>query len=154
MKHTILWVILGTTLVVPTTRTLFAESVKLDPMLIEEVSKETNFQSVVDEFMKRALANPAITFEQPSGQPLEVTSEALARAKQWLAQVLAKATRGDVDVAALQHAAAEVGLTTAELDALQADLAASLTDAAIPVTDQQVLLATLEAAQTDLLALQ
>ncbi len=139
-------------LVLASATTLYAESQKLGSVPIESASKEANFQLVVDEFIQRALANPAVTFEQPSGEPYEATPADLARVQQWLGQVLAQATRGDVDVAALQHAAADIGLTAPELDALQADLAASLTDAAIPVTDQQVLLATLEAAHPDALS--
>ncbi len=153
MKRLALHVLAGLAILTIGPGVLQAES--LEPAPIEPASQEdAALRVVADDFIQRALTNPTVTLEQPSGQPLEVTSEELARAQQWLAQVLAKATRGEVDVTALQHAAAEVGLTAPELDALQADLAASLTTAAIPTKDQQVLLATLEAAQTDLLALQ
>ncbi len=155
MKHTTFSVMVGMALVVASATSLQAESLTLESAPIEPISEETaKFQEAADDFIQRALINPAVTFEQSSGEPYEFTPADLARAQQWLGQVLANATRGEVDVAALQHAAAEVGLTAPELDALQADLAASLTTAAIPVKDQQVLLATLEAAQTDLLALQ
>ncbi len=138
-----------------TLQVVHAESLKLEPAPIEPVNEEVaKLQGAAEDFIQRALTNPAVTFEQPSGELHEFTPADLARAQQWLVQVLANATSGEVDVAALQKSAADIGLTTAELGALQSDLAASLTTTAMPIKDQQALLATLEAAQTDLLALQ
>ncbi len=113
--------------------------------LYERLGGQAAISAVVDDFVPRAAANPAVNFTR-QGQPRtwEATPENVAKLKKHLVQFVSVATGAtDVIYEGRDMVAAHQGLniTDAEFDALAADLAASCDKLGVPAKEKEELLA-------------
>lgn len=113
--------------------------------LFERLGGEAAIKAVVDDFVPRAAANPAVNFTR-QGQPRtwEATPENVEKLKKHLVQFVSMATGAkDAVYEGRDMVAAHEGLkiTDAEFDALAADLAASCDKLGVPAKEKDELLA-------------
>lgn len=113
--------------------------------LYERLGGQAAISMVVDDFVPRAAANPAVNFTR-QGQPRtwEATPENIAKLKKHLVQFVSIATGAkDIAYEGRDMVAAHEGLkiTNAEFDALAADLAASCDKLGVPSKEKAELLA-------------
>lgn len=113
--------------------------------LYERLGGQAAISAVVDDFVPRAAANPAVNFTR-QGQPRtwEATPENVDKLKKHLVQFISIATGAtDVVYEGRDMVAAHEGLkiTDAEFDALAADLAASCDALGVPAQEKAELLA-------------
>lgn len=127
------------------TATAPTTSVVAEKTLYERLGGEAAIRAVVDDFVPRTAANPAVNFTR-QGQPRtwEATPENIETLKKHLVQFVSIATGAkDVAYGGRDMVAAHTGLkiTDAEFDALAADLAASCDKLGVPAKEKQELLA-------------
>jgi hemoglobin len=113
--------------------------------LYERLGGQAAISAVVDDFVPRAAANPAVNFTR-QGQPRtwEATPENVDKLKKHLVQFVSVATGAkDVTYEGRDMVTAHEGLkiTGAEFDALAADLAASCDKLGVPAKEKEELLA-------------
>ncbi len=113
--------------------------------LFERLGGQAAITAVVDDFVPRAAANPAVNFTR-QGQPRtwEATPENVEKLKKHLVQFVSMATGAkDAVYEGRDMVAAHEGLkiTDAEFDALAADLAASCDKLGVPAKEKDELLA-------------
>ncbi len=113
--------------------------------LYERLGGQSAIAAVVDDFVPRTAANPAVNFTR-QGQPRawEATPENIEKLKKHLVQFVSIATGAtDVTYEGRDMVAAHQGLniTDAEFDALAADLAASCDKLGVPAKEKEEFLA-------------
>ena len=113
--------------------------------LYERLGGQAAISAVVDDFVPRAAANPAVNFTR-QGQPRtwDATPENVEKLKKHLVQFVSMATGAtDVVYEGRDMVAAHEGLkiTDAEFDALAADLGASCDRLGVPAKEKDELLA-------------
>ena len=117
----------------------------VEKSLYERLGGEAAITAVVDDFVPRAAANPAVNFTR-QGQPRtwEATPENVAKLKKHLVQFVSIATSAkDVTYEGRDMVAAHEGMkiTDAEFDALAGDLSASCDALGVPAKEKAELLA-------------
>lgn len=116
----------------------------VEKSLYERLGGQAAISAVVDDFVPRAAANPAVNFTR-QGQPRtwEATPENVEKLKKHLVQFISIATGAkDVTYEGRDMVAAHEGLkiTDAEFDALAADLGASCDKLGVPAKEKEELL--------------
>ncbi len=121
------------------------EAVPVEKSLFERLGGEPAIKAVVDDFVTRAAANPAVNFTR-QGQPRTWKSnpQSVERLKKHLTQFICVAT-GSLDIIYegqdMVTAHKGMKITHAEFDALAQDLKASLNQFNVPEREQNELLA-------------
>ena len=112
--------------------------------LYERLGGEDALTAVVDDFVARTASNPKVNFTR-KGTPQEwnATPENVAKLKRRLVTFIAEATGGPkkYDGKDMKSAHAGMQITSAEFDALAADLAASLDKFKVPAKEKNELMA-------------
>lgn len=116
-----------------------------DQSLYDRLGGEASIAAVVDDFVARAMADPAVNFTREGRpRPWEATPENLAKLKKHLVQFISLSTGqspGIYEGSDMRSAHAGMKITAAEFDALAADLAASLDKFNVPEKEKGELLA-------------
>jgi hemoglobin len=114
-----------------------------DKTLYERLGGAAGVRAVVDDFVARAAANPAVNFTR-KGTPAEwkATPENVDKLKKALVDFIGSATGGPQKYTGKDMKSLHAGMkiTQAEFDAAAADLKASLDKAKVPAKEQRELL--------------
>ncbi len=113
------------------------------PSLYERLGGEPAIRAVIEKFVARAAANPAVNFTR-AGTPAEweATPEKIAHLQDLLVEFVAEATGGPQKYSGRGMAAAHdnMQINDAEFDAIAADLQAVLEEMQVPAQESQELL--------------
>lgn len=112
--------------------------------LFERLGGEAGIRAVVDNFVPRAAANPAVNFTRVGHKRTwEATPENVETLKKHLTAFIGTATGGNTNYAGRDMKAAhqDMGITSAEFDAIAADLLASLKELNVPEKETNELMA-------------
>jgi hemoglobin len=114
------------------------------PSLYERLGGEAAIQAVVDDFVARTSANPAVNFtRQGKKRSWEATPENVEKLKKHLVAFVVMATGGPSNYQGrdMKSTHQDLEITHAEFDALAADLKATLEKFNVPAAEQDELMA-------------
>jgi hemoglobin len=121
--------------------------------LYERLGGEPAIKAVVDDFVPRAAADPKVNFTR-KGTPKEwqATAENVDKLKRGLVQFIAMATGGPQKYQGRPMKPLHAGMmiTSAEFDALAADLIASLNKLNVPARERDELIAVVATTKADI----
>jgi hemoglobin len=124
-----------------------------DKPLYDRLGGEPAIKAVVDDFVGRAAGDPKVNFTRKgTGAEWQATPENVAHLKSKLVEFIAMASGGPVKYTGrdMKRAHAGMGITSAEFDALAADLKASLDKFNVPAKEQGELLGAVAGAKKDI----
>lgn len=145
---TTLFVILGVFMFAPITHAeevaVAAAPTVVEKTLYERLGGEVAIRAVVDNFVPRAAANPAVNFTRVGHKNTwEATPENVEILKKHLTTFIGTATGGNITYQGrdMKTAHQGMGITSAEFDAIAADLLASLKALNVPEKETNELMA-------------
>ena len=121
--------------------------------LYDRLGGEAAITAVVEDFVGRAAADPAVNFtRQGAAKPWDPTPENVSKLKMRLVQFISMATGGPQKYEGkdMRGAHAGMAISNAEFDALAADLKASLVTLNVPQKEQDDLLAVVGTTRKDI----
>ena len=123
------------------------------PTLYERLGGETAIRAVVDDFVARAAADPAVNFTR-KGTPREwqATPENIETLKKHLVTMIIEAGKGPQKYTGrpMKEVHQGMGITSAEYDAIASDLKASMDALSVPLVEQIELLAIVSGLRSDI----
>lgn len=123
------------------------------PTLYERLGGEAAIRAVVDDFVGRAAANPAVNFTRKgTAREWQATPENVAALKGHLVTMIIEAAKGPQKYTGrpMKEVHQGMGITSTEYDAIAADLKASMDALNVPLVEQIELLALVSGLRSDI----